>query len=215
MCSRVDPLGEAAAVRSRTYHPRERLTVGVVHRYELHAETGRLLMAVCPPRWDYPQSQTALVRFEICRLGKSVLSSPDAPARTESADLLPKEPAHPQSSEWGIKGRSTTSIQRLSQKNDGSAKDGCTGWEMATTLESFCSVTPIIRGRKDKSTWRFLQTRLISCSTAGLKKSASPAITTRSVATPCMANSPIIASSSCGAPSTCTPEIARPIIFAS
>src|SRR6266446_5368123 len=105
MCLRADPLGEAAAVRSRTYHPTGRLTVGAARRDALHAETGQLLTAVCLPAWDCPQSQTALLRFEICRSGKSALSNPDAPARTESANLGPEERTHPQPIEWERKGR--------------------------------------------------------------------------------------------------------------
>src|SRR5260370_29944816 len=105
MCSRADPLGEAAAVRSRTYHPGGRLTVGAARRDELPAETRQWRTAVCPPAWDCPQSQTALLRFEICRSGKSALSNPDAPARTESANLRPEELTHPQPGEWGRKGR--------------------------------------------------------------------------------------------------------------
>src|SRR6266478_6733482 len=105
MCSRADPLGEAAAVRSRTYHPAGRLTVGAAHRDELHAGTGQLLTVVCPPAWDCPQSQTALLRFEICRSGKSALSNPDAPATTESANLRQEERTHPQPIEWERKGR--------------------------------------------------------------------------------------------------------------
>src|SRR6266403_5591922 len=112
MCSRADPLGEAAAVRSRTYHPAGRLTVGAARRDELHAETRQLLTVVCPPAWDCPQSQTALLRFEICRSGTSAPSSPDAPARTEPANLRPEELTHPQPGEWGTKERSISAIQQ-------------------------------------------------------------------------------------------------------
>ena len=93
----------------------------------------------------------------------------------------------------------TMSIHRFSRKNGGKAKVGplSTGSEMiAGAVVGFRSLTPIIRGKKVSSIWRFLQMRSTSCSTGALKKSASPAITIRFVPIPCIANSLIIASSS-------------------
>src|SRR6266436_8478641 len=100
-CSKADPLGEAAAGRSRTFRQTAHSTVAAIHRDGSPAGIGQLLKVVCCPPSGARSSQTALLTFEICRSEKPDPSGQAVPARKKLVALRLTKLAYLQALEAG------------------------------------------------------------------------------------------------------------------